>query len=110
MAETRWLRCEIPDGPRQARRLGDVSDVARGLCREDGHVSIEIAPGCVYCDLYYSGPQRVSYLITALHLATGERFWQERTFAPLRPGSTASGAKGQNLEMDPLPGPSGGRG
>ena len=87
MPETLWLRCEIPNGPRQARRLSEVQEVARGISGSDGHVSIEISAGRVFCDLYYSGPQSASYLITALHLATGERFRHVRTFAPLRPRS-----------------------
>jgi len=84
MTGTLWLRCAVPDGPRQARRLIEVQEVARGLCREDGHVSIEISAGRVFCDVYYSGQQTASYLVTALHLATGERFWHQRTFTPLR--------------------------
>ena len=87
MSGTLWLRCEIPDGPRQARRLSNVQEVARGLSGPEGHVSIEISTGRVFCDLYYSGSQSASYLTTALHLATGERFRHERTFAPLRPRS-----------------------
>jgi hypothetical protein len=85
MSGTLWLRCAVPDGPRQARRLSEALEVARGLAGPDGHVSIEIASGCVFCDLYYWGLQSVSYLVTALHLATGERFEHRRTFAPLRP-------------------------
>jgi hypothetical protein len=84
MTGTVWLRCTIPDGPRQARRLSEAQEVARGLSQEHGHVSVEISSGCVFCDLYYSGPQSASYIVTALHLATGERFVHERTFAPLR--------------------------
>ena len=80
MTGTLWLRCEIPDGPRQARRVLEAREVARGLCGEHGHVSIEVAAGRVFCDLYYSGPHGLSYIVTALHLATGERFRHERTF------------------------------
>jgi hypothetical protein len=88
MGRTLWLRCEIPDGPRQRRRVSEASEVARALGAEDGHVSIEIAAGRVFCDLYYSGPHSASYLATALHLATGERFRHERTFASaLRAGN-----------------------
>jgi hypothetical protein len=81
MGRTFWLRCEIPDGPHQRRRLFEALEVARGLGAEDGHASIEIAAGRVFCDLYYSGPHTAPYLLTALHLATGERFRHERTFA-----------------------------
>jgi hypothetical protein len=81
MGRTVWLRCEIADGPRQRRRLFEALEVARGLGAEHGHVSIEIAAGRVFCDLYYSGPHSASYLLTALHLATGEHFRYERTFA-----------------------------
>ena len=89
MTATLWLRCAVPEGPRQARRLTEVQEVARGLCLEDGHVSIEIAPACVCCDVYYSGRQSASYLVTALHLATGERFRHQGTFTPLRRGPFA---------------------
>jgi hypothetical protein len=89
MTGTVWLRCAIPDGPRQSRRVAEAREVARGLSGEDGHVSIEISAGCVFCDLYYAGPQSEAYLVTALHLATGERFERQRTFAPLRPRPTA---------------------
>ena len=84
MSETLWLRSALPDGPRQARRLAEALEVARGLAGPDGHASIEIAAGRVFCDLYYWGPQSAAYLVTALHLATGERFEQRRSFAPLR--------------------------
>ena len=80
MTGTLWLRCEFPDGPRQARRVSEAREVARGLGRHHGHVSIEIAVGRVFCDVYYSGPHELSYLTTALHIATGERFRHERTF------------------------------
>ena len=84
MSETLWLRCAMPDGPRQARRLAEALEVAHGLAGPEGHASIEIAAGCVFCDLYYWGPQSTAYLVTALHLATGERFEHRRSFAPLR--------------------------
>ena len=45
-------------------------------------MSVEIAPGRVFCDLYYWGPKSDFYLVTALHMATGEQFWREGTFAP----------------------------
>src|SRR3712207_1017467 len=81
MANTYWLRCEIREGPRQARRLSEVREVAQGLCEEDGHVSVEIAPGRVFCDIYYWGPSRsLFYLATALYMATGEQFWHQSTF------------------------------
>ncbi len=80
MSGTLWLRCEIPEGPRQARRVSEAREVARALGGGEGHVSIEIAADRVFCDVYYSGSHGLSYLVTALHLATGERFRHEGTF------------------------------
>ena len=89
MTGTLWLRCEIPDGPRQARRVSEAREVAQELCGDHGHASIEVAAGRVFCDLYYSGPQSLSYLATTLHFATGERFRLERSFPSTVPRRAA---------------------
>ena len=72
-----WLRCEIQDGPSQARRVSEAREVAQGLCAEDGHVSVEVAPGRMFCDVSYEGPNSLFYVISALYMATGEEFRQQ---------------------------------
>jgi hypothetical protein len=81
-----WLRCEIPDGPRQALRIDRVREMASGLCGPDSHFAIEIAPGRVFCDLYCPERLAISFVATAMRIATGETFVHRRTF-PDRDGS-----------------------